>query len=626
MNHRMIKVCTVFLAFTLAFIMPLSVLQAAPTFQDATPTPAAEEEAETEEAMEEADTDEADADDADTEDADTVEMETEETETPETETMAGEEELQLATATVKADLVRPGRVLMSARGNHWVYDSVPPINGPNEEVNPLDGMLAALIGCGMYIYEAVGIEEGITTDNLSATVTGQLDGRGVAGAAVNPRVRAFEVTMNVDGPTADEAAMLAESFSQRCPIYTTLSRSAPISVTNVVDGEAQETIATEADPIVDHDIPGEELELGMPSASGRMIEFGRSVMSARGNHWINDSVPPINGPNEEVNPLDMFVGALPACGVMIYEAVSIEEGITLNAVNATVEADLDPRGVAGADVNPRIRAFRVTMNVDGPTEEEAAMMAEQYSRRCPIYTTFERSAPIEVTNQMMGEGTAVLDVTFTYDFDSAEEYVAEVSPLAEQFAAIPGLVWKTWTLNPETKRAGAVYLFEDAAVRQTYMDGELFGAVKGHPALSDHRIRTYDVMRSESLITYARLMAEEGMAEEGMTGENGEAGMLLDVEFTYDFDTAEEYVAEVSPLAEQFAAIPGLVWKVWTLNPEEKTAGAAYYFADAESLEAYMESELFGAVKGHPALSGHEISTFQVMAAESTVTYAPVAK
>ncbi|MCB0128452.1 MAG: OsmC family protein, partial [Caldilineaceae bacterium] len=273
MNHRLIKVCTVFLAFTLAFIMPLSVLQAAPTFQDATPTPAAEEEAETEEAMEETDTDEAD-----TEEAATEEMEAEET-----ETMAGEEELQLATATVKADLVRPGRVLMSARGNHWVYDSVPPINGPNEEVNPLDGMLSALIGCGMYIYEAVGIEEGITTDNLSATVTGQLDGRGVAGANVNPRVRAFDVTMNVDGPTADEAAMMVEAFSQRCPIYTTLALSAPISVTNVVDGEAQETIATEADPIVDHDIPGEELTLGMPTACGRMIEFGRSVMSARGN-------------------------------------------------------------------------------------------------------------------------------------------------------------------------------------------------------------------------------------------------------------------------------------------------------------------------------------------------------
>ena len=53
--------------------------------------------------------------------------------------------------------------------------------------------------------------------------------------------------------------------------------------------------------------------------------------------------------------------------------------IALNSINATVEADLDPSGVAGADVNPRIRAFRVTMNVDGPTAEEAEMMGLPYS-------------------------------------------------------------------------------------------------------------------------------------------------------------------------------------------------------------------------------------------------------
>lgn len=319
-----------------------------------------------------------------------------------------EEDLQLVTAKVSAHLAQPGRVLMSARGNHWVYDSVPPLNGPNEEVNPLDGMLAALIACGMYIYEAVALEQEIEIDNLSATAQGELDPRGGSGAAdVNPRVRAFHVTINVDGPTAEEAAIMAEAFGRRCPIYTTLALSAPIEVVNVVDGEAQEPIATEADPIVERDeAEGAELNLVFPQASGRMVAFGRSLMSARGNHWIYDSVPPIEGPNEEVNPLDALVGALPACGIMIYEAVARDEGIPLHHISADVEADLDPRGVAGADVNPRIRAFRVTFNVSGPTGEEAEMMAEQYRRRCPIYTTFERAAPIEVTNVIVDPGLA----------------------------------------------------------------------------------------------------------------------------------------------------------------------------------------------------------------------------
>ncbi len=254
----------------------------------------------------------------------------------------------------------------------------------------------------MYIYEAVAIENYISLDHISASASAELDGRGVTGAEVNPRLRAFYITMNVEGPTVEQAALMAEAFSLRCPIYTTLSLSAPITLTNFVYGAPQEPFHTEAAPITGEDAEEEmELELARPTVRGRLVERGRALLSARGNHWIYDSVPPIKGPNEEVNPLDALVGALPACGIMIYEAAARDNGITLNAINATVEADLDPRGVAGASVNPRIRAFRVTMNLDGPTQEEADFLAAEYSARCPIYTTLERSAPIEVTNVLM---------------------------------------------------------------------------------------------------------------------------------------------------------------------------------------------------------------------------------
>ncbi|MEZ4866955.1 MAG: YdhR family protein [Caldilineaceae bacterium] len=596
MNHRIFKVCTVFVAFMLAFVMPLSVIQAAPTFQAATPTPAPEEEAETEEAMEETDTEAADAE----------EMEAE------------EEDLQLVTAKVAADLVQPGRVLMSARGNHWVYDSVPPLNGPNEEVNPLDAVLTSLIACGMYIYEAVGIEEGIETNNLSATAQGAFDPRGVGGAPVNPRIRAINVTMNVDGPTPEEAAMMTAAYSQRCPIYTTLALSLPISVTNVVDGEEQEPIATAANPIVDKDREGEELALAMPTASGRMIEFGRSVMSARGNHWILDSVPPINGPNEEVNPLDALVGALPACGIMVYEAVAREQDIALNAINATVEADLDPRGVAGADVNPRIRAFRATMNVDGPTPEEAEMMAAEWRARCPIYTTFERSAPIEVTNVLMGaeEAGVILEVDFTYDFDTAEEYIAEVSPLAAAYAEVEGLVWKAWTLNADEKRAGAVYLFASADARTAYLESDLAAAVAAHPALSDFRVQEYEIMTAESMVTHAPVGAE-------ITNDAAGIGTMLQVNFTYNMPT-EEYIAAVSPLAEQFAAAEGLRWKIWALDEENSQFSGILFFDTPEDVQTFVESELAETILNHPALSDFSVMPYSILGAESLTTHAPV--
>jgi uncharacterized OsmC-like protein len=37
------------------------------------------------------------------------------------------------------------------------------------------------------------------------------------------------------------------------------------------------------------------------------------------------------------------------------------------------------------------------MDLTGPSAEQAEALAEEFSTRCPIYTTLERSAPIEIT-------------------------------------------------------------------------------------------------------------------------------------------------------------------------------------------------------------------------------------
>ena len=68
----------------------------------------------------------------------------------------------LATAAVVSNLSnQPGRAIVTARGNHFVIDSVPPLEGPNEEVNPLDAMLGALATCGIFVYEKAAEEQGI---------------------------------------------------------------------------------------------------------------------------------------------------------------------------------------------------------------------------------------------------------------------------------------------------------------------------------------------------------------------------------------------------------------------------------------------------------------------------------
>ena len=53
-----------------------------------------------------------------------------------------------------------------------------------------------------------------------------------------------------------------------------------------------------------------------------------------------------------------------------------------------------------------------------------------------------------------------MQLNFKYDV-SAEDYTGAVDPLAEQFAAVPGLRWKIWMINADKSEAGGIYMFED---------------------------------------------------------------------------------------------------------------------------------------------------------------------
>jgi Putative mono-oxygenase ydhR len=65
--------------------------------------------------------------------------------------------------------------------------------------------------------------------------------------------------------------------------------------------------------------------------------------------------------------------------------------------------------------------------------------------------------------------------------------------------------------------------------------------------------------------------------------------MILQVDFVDDrlWDISEKNTALLE-LAHKIADTPGLIWKVWTENPETQEAGGVYLFEDEASLEAYL--------------------------------------
>mgnify|MGYP001816468493 CR=1 FL=1 len=124
---------------------------------------------------------------------------------------------------------------------------------------------------------------------------------------------------------------------------------------------------------------------------------GRTIVSARGNHFVVDSPAPLGGPNEELTPIDLLLGARATCGTFVCESVAQERGIPLHGVTVTAAGDFDPRGLCGAkEINPRMQGFRVRLVLSGPSEEQGAALAEAFRQRCPVYTTFVRAAPIEL--------------------------------------------------------------------------------------------------------------------------------------------------------------------------------------------------------------------------------------
>jgi hypothetical protein len=88
--------------------------------------------------------------------------------------------------------------------------------------------------------------------------------------------------------------------------------------------------------------------------------------------------------------------------------------------------------------------------------------------------------------------------------------------------------------------------------------------------------------------------------------------------------TEAEYQQIVAPLASQFAAVPGLRWKIWMVDEARHEAGGIYLFEDEASLTAFLEGPLAAACMAHPALSDFSAKTFDVLEDLTAITRGPV--
>ena len=101
------------------------------------------------------------------------------------------------------------------------------------------------------------------------------------------------------------------------------------------------------------------------------------------------------------------------------------------------------------------------------------------------------------------------------------------------------------------------------------------------------------------------------------------SGKILQINFKFKV-SAEDYVAAVTPLASDIAAVPGMLWKGWLMNEAENEAGGIYWFRDGESVKAYLEGPIVAGIASHPALEDISVKTFDSIAELSEITSGPV--
>ncbi|MGZ8687961.1 MAG: monooxygenase [Gaiellaceae bacterium] len=86
-----------------------------------------------------------------------------------------------------------------------------------------------------------------------------------------------------------------------------------------------------------------------------------------------------------------------------------------------------------------------------------------------------------------------------------DEMAAAYRELAELIAAAPGLRWKVWTENSETREGGGIYLFDDDASAAAYVD-EHTARLQGF-GVTDIRAKTFHVNEPLTAITHGPLGA-----------------------------------------------------------------------------------------------------------------------
>ncbi|MGC8778321.1 MAG: OsmC family protein [Candidatus Caldatribacteriaceae bacterium] len=124
------------------------------------------------------------------------------------------------------------RVESQIRQFNVAFDEPPSLGGQDSAPNPVEGLLASLVGCLGIVTVVVAREKNLPVEGVDIEVEGDLDPRGFMGQydLVRPGFLNIRFTVRVKGNLKEEElrALLTE-VERRCPVSDTLGKGTVVT-------------------------------------------------------------------------------------------------------------------------------------------------------------------------------------------------------------------------------------------------------------------------------------------------------------------------------------------------------------------------------------------------------------
>ena len=108
--------------------------------------------------------------------------------------------------------------------------------------------------------------------------------------------------------------------------------------------------------------------------------FGRVLCTARNQQFLVDG-PVQNGcPGEAVNPGELFLAGVAACGVELLQVIAKEQQLAPKSIAVEIEGTMDRSKPVRQDLSV-FNAVQLHFHVDGVTQAQATDLVDRFKRR-----------------------------------------------------------------------------------------------------------------------------------------------------------------------------------------------------------------------------------------------------